>query len=194
MKVTCDFLPREYKAYHLDKQVLTVSVVAWAVSIALFAWLSFSLTREVAGLKSKVTSVEADLQRVREDRRSQLYPQERIRELKSKFEFIKQAMGAKDFPYLRFYQTLEDSVPADDGQRKAYIKSLRREGNQITLEGEARGWRDAREFEKRLSVSEVGPAGSRRKNYSDVRLLSCNAIQGGKGYTFTITANFEADI
>lgn len=84
------------------------------------------------------------------------YPQREIRELIQKFRFIKQALGSDDFPYLRYFEALEDAVPLnpDDGTRRVAVVNLRQgAGAKWNLSGVAKHWNAILEFETNMNSS-----------------------------------------
>lgn len=185
-RVNCNFLPLEQRAFILEKKVLLASILCWVVSFGIFASVFAGQKAEAGKLTVKIKEQEREKGAVLADRAATQYPQDQIQALMDKFQFIQKAMGANDFPWLRFYQSIEDAMVGGEGGRKVSIISLKRCGDKCwTLEGESDDWKDATRFEEQLIASTYGT----KKNFGDVRLL--NYRQADKGYRFTIQFNFN---
>lgn len=185
-RVNCNFLPLEQRAFIMEKKVLAISIACWLVSFGIWTSVFAGQTREASKLTTKIKEQEREKAAVLADRAATQYPQDQITALKDKFEFIQKAMGANDFPWLRFYQSLEDAMVSGEGGRKVSIISLKRCGDKCwTLDGESEDWKDATRFEEQLIAS----AYQGKKNFGDVRLL--NYRQAEKGYRFTLQFNFN---
>lgn len=111
MKVSCDFLPHEHKSFLLATKALVVAIVMLVASLA--SCLSFyrSYLREISVLEKEVNEKSGELAKLDSRLNSITYDQAKIKELITKFQFIQTAMGATDYPYLRFFQSLEDALP-----------------------------------------------------------------------------------
>jgi len=157
MKVNCNFLPKEYHAFHLDMKVMVISVVLWVGSLGVFFFAIRSGLKGKDEAKGLVRTVQSKKTTVESVIRAQTYPQDRIIGLKEKFEFIGRAMGESPKPFLRFFQSLEDAIPVTGaGGRGVYISRLsqRAGGNTYSLEGASKTWTDALRFEDNLTKSE----------------------------------------
>lgn len=193
MKVNCNFLPLDYRAYILEAKVLAISVLLYVLSAGIWATVFVGHSKEVKNLGNKIRQKQQEKVTIQEERAQTVYPQERITKLIDQFSFIQKAMGAKDFPWLRFYQSLEDAIPtADSGRRGVFFVRLIRSGERSwQLEGEAEDWRDATKFEEELIKSSYATQGqAAKRNFSDVRLISYIAVEGGKGYRFKLEFSF----
>ena len=185
-RINCNFLPLENRAFILERKVLAGSIICWGISLAVWGSVFAGQTREAYKLQTKIKEQEREKAAVQADRAATQYPQDQIQALIDKFSFIQKAMGANDFPWLRFYQSIEDAMLGGEGGRKVSIISLKRCGDHCwTLEGEAEDWKDATRFEEQLNASTYNG----KKNFSDVRLL--NYRQAEKGYRFTLQLNFN---
>lgn len=185
-RVNCNFLALEQRAFIMEKKVLWTSVTCWVLSLAVWGSVFAGQTREASKLQTKIKEQEREKAAVQADRAATQYPQDQIQALIAKFGFIQKAMGANDFPWLRFYQSIEDSMVSGEGGRKVSIISLKRVGEKgWTLEGESEDWKDATRFEEQLASSSY----QGKKNFDKVRLL--NYRQAEKGYRFTLQFDFN---
>lgn len=190
MRVNCNFLPLEYRAFVLDRKVLVVAGLVWVVSVGMWLSVFANQTREASGVSTKIKEKERERQAVIADRAATQYPQDQIQRLIDKFGFIQKAMGVNDFPWLRFYQALEDAISGGAGGRKCSLVSLKRCGDRCwKLEGEAEHWTDATAFEEAMIASTYGT----KKNFSNVRLLNYRSVEGkdSRGYKFTMEFDFN---
>lgn len=188
MRVNCNFLPLEQRAFILDRKVMAVAVLFWVLSAGMWVTVFANQTAEALKLTSKIKDQERERNAVIADRSATQYPQDQIQRLIDKFSFIQTAMGVNDFPYLRFYQSLEDAISGGPSGRKVAIVSLKRCGDKCwTLEGEAEHWSDATQFEEQMIASAYGT----KKNFSDVRLLNYRSIDKDKGYRFVVQFTFN---
>jgi hypothetical protein len=188
MRVNCNFLPLEHRAFILDKKVMAIAVLVWIASVGMWVSVFANQSKEAGTLASKIKDQERERNAVIADRSATQYPQDQIQRLIDKFSFIRDAMGVTDFPYLRFYQSLEDAVAGGVNGRKVNIVSLKRCGDKCwTLEGDAEHWSDATAFEEAMIASQYGT----KKNFSDVRLLNYRNIDKDKGYRFVLQFNFN---
>jgi len=188
-RVNCNFLPLEQRAFILDKKVMYASVAFWVGSMAVWFFVFVGHTNKVKELTGQKTVQEREKNAVLAERAATTFPQAQIQRLIARFSFIKQAMGANDFPWLRFYQSVEDAMLSVDGGRKVGIVSLKRAGEKLwTIDGEAEDWKDATRLEEQMVASTyLG-----KKNFSEVRLLNYRAAE--KGYRFTLQFNFEENL
>ena len=185
-RVNCNFLPLEQRAFILERKVLGVGVLCWLISFAIWGSVWAGQSKEAAKLTLKIKEQEREKGAVIADRAATQYPQDQIQRLIDKFSFIQKAMGANDFPWLRFYQSIEDAMSSGEQGRKLSVISLKRCGEKCwTLEGESEDWKDATRLEEQLIASTYGT----KKNFSDVRLLSYRSAE--KGYRFTMQFNFN---
>lgn len=185
-RVNCNFLPLEHRAFISEKTVLAASLACWLISFGIWTSVFAGQTREAGKLAIKIKEQERERDAVLADRAATQYPQDQIKALMDKFQFIQKAMGANDFPWLRFYQSLEDAMVGGEGGRKVSIISLKRCGDRCwTLEGESEDWKDATRFEEQLIASSY----LSKKNFSEVRLLKYWQVE--KGYRCTLQLNFN---
>ncbi len=97
-------------------------------------------------------------------------------------------MGKEDFPYLRFYQSLEEAVPTgdDDGTRRIAIKGLKKgAGSRWSLAGLAKHWEDVLKFEDSMNASKW----DLKKNFKDVEVFNITIDTDGS-YTFDMQFSF----
>jgi Tfp pilus assembly protein PilN len=193
MRVKCNFLPVEQRAFILERKVMGLSVLLYVITVGIFAIVFMAQKKDADQLTKQIKSKELERAGVQEERNQMQYPQERIQRLIDHFSFIQKAMGVNDFPWLRFYQSLEDSIPlSDSGRRGVYVTRLDRQGEkQWQLEGEAEDWKDAARFEESLAASAYASGAQAKKNFAEVRLLNYRALDGAKGYRFRIQFLFN---
>ncbi len=189
MKVSCDFLPSEYKSFLLDTKFLVVSMVIFvATFVSVSTNLAFTAKTKSVLNKNK-DALTTEVAEVSNRLRAITYNQAAIQELKTKFEFIQQAMGAKDYPYLRFYQSLEDALPrtAETGLKRVWLQRLNRMGGErYSVTGSARRRSDVTSFEKRMIVSKTKVKS--RTNFTDVKVVS--NTYNGKDDNWTFEMQF----
>lgn len=174
MKVVTDFLPTEYKSFVLNVRALGVLVV-FALGTAAVCFLNHKdFKDQLVGLEGQIKRENEEIGILVNKINSKSYNQQEIRELIDKFNFIKEAVGARDFPWLRFYHSLERTIPIDetDGTRRVAIKVLSGgRGNQWRLQGIAKHWDDLLRFEKNLNESTfVDPDRGEVKNFGGVKM------------------------
>lgn len=192
MKVVCDFLPQEYKSFVLDVRALGV-LVALTLGTAAFAALThFDYDDKVKGLNQQIRKESDEISNLDNKINSKSYNQSEIQELIDKFNFIKEAVGARDFPYLRFYHALERAIPIgeEDGSRRVALKAMT-EGrdSRYQVQGLARHWDDLIRFEQNLNNSkyEDKQQGQQIKNFSDVKMGGWTRSNEGISFTCEFT-------
>ncbi len=179
MKVNCDFLPQEYKSFLLDTRALAIAVCLAVTTVIGCIWSISSNSAEKARLTKENGKLSGEVAEVVNQLKSISYDQAAIQDLITKFQFIQKAMGATDYPYLRFYQALELSLPKSNetGLKSVQIARLTKtEGEKFTLSGRARspsenagsGRSEITKFEKSLHPSRSG----NKQNFQDVKVLS----------------------
>ncbi len=193
MKVTVDFLPKEYKSFVLDTRALTL-LVAMILATGASAFLTNKdYTDKLKGLETQVKRQQEEINVINNKIASKSYNQEEIRELIDKFNFIREAVGARDFPYLRFFHSFERAIPVDenDGKRRIAVKSMTEgRGNEYKVVGLARHWDDLLRFEEALNRSTFRDPllGNEAKNFAGVRMGGWNRTEDG--ITFTVEFTF----
>ena len=188
-RVNTNFLPLEHRAFILDRKVMYVSIAVWIASGAVWFFVFAGHASKVRDLTRQKSEQEREKNAVLAERAATTFPQSQIQRLIDRFSFIKKAMGANDFPWLRFYQSLEDAMLSGEQGRRVSILTLKRAGERLwTIDGEAEDWKDATRFEEQMVASSyLG-----KKNFSEVRLLNYRAAE--KGYRFTLQFNFEENL
>lgn len=188
MKVNCDFLPVEYKSFLLDTTALGMAV---AFAAATLVACTFSFTR-AASERSRLTKEQGrlsnELTEVINQLRSITYDQAAIQDLITKFNFIQKAMGATDYPFLRFYQALENALPrTSDTQLKriSITKLTKSDGERFAILGRAESRSDVTQFEKSLVQSRTGA----KQNFQEVKVLS-TAVEKTDQWTFEMQFTF----
>jgi hypothetical protein len=186
MRVNCNFLPLEHRAFMLEKKVLAASVAFWVFSVVMWTSVFANQTKEASKLGTKIKEQQREQGQDLAERAATQFPQDQIQRLNDRYLFIHKAMGANDFPWMRFYHALDRCLASGDGGRKASIVSLKRCGEKCwTLEGECEDWKDSTRFEEQMIASASG----NKKNFADVRLLNYRSVD--KGYRFTVQFNFN---
>ena len=191
MKVNCDFLPNEYKSFLLNTKALMLSGIFFAGTVAICIVSLTATGQERAGLEQDKNRITSELATLVDQLRSITYDQATIQELITKFEFIQRAMGAVDYPYLRFYHSIEKALPQspDTQLKRVSIKKLDKiSGEQYLITGQAVARPDVTDFEKNLLLSESD--GGRRKNFRDVRVRNVTAEPGGESWKFELEFTF----
>lgn len=171
MKVNCDFLPKEYKSFLLDVRALVVVIVLTALTAGACVFSLTAAARERSTLGNDNQRAQAELADVINQLKSVTYDQVAIQELITKFQFIQRAMGASDYPYLRFYQKLENALPrSPETQLKkvAVFQLQRQEGERFSISGKARERTDITQFEKNMDRSRAGT----KQDFQEVKVLN----------------------
>jgi len=156
MKVCCDFLPNQYKSVRRNTKLIVVVGATWLISIVICAFTAMNYGRKLNAARKKVQSAETTIHLLQNEIDKVKYPQREIRELISKFRFIKQALGSDDFPFLRFFEAMEGAIPTnpDTGDRRVAIADLKKgSGAKWNLSGVARHWDDILLFESKMNNS-----------------------------------------
>ena len=156
MKICCDFLPAEYKAVQRNLKLVFAAIIVWALTVLVLSYKAYDYRGQLKEINAQVASQESAIQLLEGQINAVKYPQDTIRELISKYRFIKQAMGSDDYPYLEFFQALEEAVPIneDTGLRRVGIVELKQSaGANWSLQGVARHWDDILKFEDNLNES-----------------------------------------
>lgn len=188
MKVTTDFLPSEYKSFVFDIRMATVLVALALLSGAVCAMYHVHYQDVAKKLQKEINKQSEDI-RILENRiNSKSYNQGEIQELISKFNFIKDAVGARDFPYLRFYHSLEKTIPIDEGsgaRRLAILELTRSRSGKYKLHGLSRHWDDLLRFEQNLVESRYLDSESGRElvNFRDVHMGAWETTPDGIDFT-----------
>jgi len=193
MKINCNFLPQENRAFILEWKAFCVAIGLYVLSAFVFLYVFRVNSRESGELEKKMKVVKQEQMEIRQEREQMQYPQDRIQRLIDQFSFIQKAMGAKDFPWLRFFQSIEDSIPmGESGRRGVYLTRMVPSGEKNwQMEGVAEDWKDATRFEELLLSSTYASTGQpAKRNFSDVRLVNYRAVDGGRGYAFRIELSF----
>lgn len=188
MKVSCDFLPNEYKSFILDTRALILLGIIVAASLLVSVVTAGTYSSKIKRLEGDNNSLNAKKGRLAQEAKVKNYPQDRIRALINKFRFIRQALGKEDFPYLRFYQSLEDAIPKgeDDGTRRIGVTGLKGgAGGRWSLAGTARHWEDVLKFEDLMNSS----TWENKKNFADVQVFNITVDKDGT-YTFDMQFRF----
>jgi Tfp pilus assembly protein PilN len=202
MKITCDFLPKEYKSIRVNPKLYLVAAVVWGLTGVLCAWTWMSYQKSLKTSQEQVTSQETTISLLESQINSLNYDQTKIRGLIQKYRFIQQAMGSTDFPFLEFMQALEESIPTaeDSERRRVAVKTLKNTGGSAwTLLGVAQHWDDVLAFEDKLNQStferpELGPDGTvvkgpKKKNFRSVRVFRVDTTD--KGVEFELSFEFN---
>lgn len=195
MKVNCDFLPQEYKSFVLNVKALGFLVV-FALASSAIAYLNHSdYADKLKGHEGQIRQAEEEIAILQNKIASKTFNQGEIRELIDKFNFIREAVGARDFPYLRFYHSLEKAIPVGevDGSRRVAIKNLSEgRGNKYKMQGLARHWEDLLRFERNLNTSTFHDpvTNSDHKNFTGVTMGGWTRDESGNlsfvcEFTFT---------
>lgn len=188
MKVTTDFLPPEYKSFVFDSK-MAVGLALLAVVSAAVCGMYHVRNRDVAkGLKSEIVKRSDEIQVLEQKINTKSYNQSEIQELIDKFNFIRDAVGARDFPYLRFHHALEGTIPIDDGSgaRRVAIQELTKaRSGKYKVHGLARHWDDLLRFERNLNESVFTDPATKRelKNFGQVRMGAWETTQDGIDFT-----------
>ena len=185
MKICCDFLPAEYKAVQRNLKLVFAAIIVWALTVLVLSYKAYDYRGQLKEVNAQVASQETAIQLLEGQINAVKYPQDTIRELISKYRFIKQAMGSDDYPFLEFFQALEESVPVneDTGLRRVAVKELKQIGDKWSLQGVARHWDDILKFEDNLNESSFdkfvgGTSQTRHKqNFSGVRVFKVETKQ-----------------
>lgn len=187
-----NFLPKEYHAFLLDRRTLYISVAVWILSVMIWSVKIRSEWKKVDQATQKVRQAESLKQAEEAALAQKIYPKERIQSLIDRFQFIQEAMGQVPRPYLRFYQSLEDAIPiSGSGGRGVYIVRLNNKGGPAyEVEGEARTWEDALQFENNLKQSIYQKEEFKNPNFQNVKLNRSYRLQGTTGYRFYIDLEF----
>ncbi len=199
MKICCDFLPNEYKAVQRNLKLVFAALIVWALTILVLSYKAYDYSGQLKEVSAQVASQETAIQILEGQINAVKYPQDTIRELISKYRFIKQAMGSDDYPYLEFFQALEKAVPInqDSGNRKIAVVQLKQaSGATWNLQGVATHWDDILKFEDNLNESAFDKPvdGSsdkrvRKENFSGVRVFKVE--QGAEKVTFEMEFQFK---
>lgn len=188
MKVCCDFLPNEYKSFILDTRSLILLGIIVGASLLVSVVTVGSYSSKIKRLEKDNNNLNATKGRLAQDAKVKNYPQSRIRALINKFRFIRQALGKEDFPYLRFYQSLEEAIPTgeDDGSRRIGVTGLKPgAANRWSLSGLAKHWEDVLKFEDTMNAS----TWDGKKNFKDVQVFNITVDNTG-AYTFDMQFSF----
>jgi Tfp pilus assembly protein PilN len=189
MKVNCDFLPKEYKSFLLDVQALAVVLVLTALTAGACVFSLTAAARERATLTSDNQRAQSDLADVINQLKSVTYDQVAIQELITKFQFIQRAMGASDYPYLRFYQKLENALPRspETQLKKVAVQQLQRQdGERFSISGKARERTDITQFEKNMDRSRSGT----RQDFQEVKILNSTYDPRAEEWSFEMQFTF----
>lgn len=197
MKVVTDFLPSEYKSFVFDLRSAGVLILFLVVSVGLSSIYHFNFKDITKGLENEIRKRSADIATLENRINSKSYNQAEINNLIGKFEFIKEAVGKTDFPYLRFYQSFERTIPIDEatGARRISIGELTKTRSGVyRVAGVARHWDDLLRFEERLNTSTFHDAESDRdlKNFSGVKMGSWSASEKGIEFTAEFTFLYQS--
>lgn len=191
MKVNMNFLPKEHHAFLLDRRTMYISIAVWVLSMMIWTFKIRMEWKEVLESTQKVRQAASLMQAEEAALKNKIYPKERIQSLIDRFQFIQEAMGQIPRPYLRFYQSLEDAIPTGSGGRGVYIVRLNpKGGTAYELEGEARTWEDALQFESNLKGSQYQKEEFKSQNFQNVKLNRSYRLQGTSGYRFYIDLEF----
>jgi hypothetical protein len=192
MRASCNFLPPEHRAFLLDRRILAVSGLLFAVSFCAWGSVIATRTRGLTELRAAISGLEREQAAVAEQRAGLKYPEQKIQHLVEQFKFVQKAAGGEDFPWLRFYQAIEAAVPTDDeGGRLVYIAHLDRLNSKSwIMEGHAKDWKHATAFEEKLSASSSGGASPRRQ-FASVHLVNSRTAPTARGYHFQLQFDFE---
>lgn len=202
MKICCDFLPNEYKAVRRNLKLIVVAGVSLVLTGLIISYTMWSYGREKTEVDGQVRTQESAISVLEGQINALNYDQEKIGLLIQRFRFIQQAMGSEDYPYLEFFQALEEAVPVneDSGLRRVAIKSLKMgAGNTWQIQGEANHWDDILAFENGLNSSiferpvEQNDGSIRRikkKNFNQVRVFKVDTATTGNGVTFDLQFDF----
>lgn len=201
MKVCCDFLPNEFKSVRRNTKLIIVVAAVWIISIIICSFTAMSYGKKLTSAKKKVQSGETTVQLLQNEIDKVKYPQREIRELIQKYRFIKQALGSDDFPFLRYFDALENAIPRnpDTRDRQVAIASLKQgAGSKWSLQGVARHWDDILKFESNMnnsiSVLKVASGGQEVEkkvtNFRGVRIFQVDQSVVGAA---TFDMEFEFD-
>lgn len=188
MKVTTDFLPPEYKSFVFNTKA-AVALVGFALLSAGVCGMYHLHFKDVAkGLNQEISKRSEDIRLLENRINSKSYNQAEIQTLIGKFNFIKDAVGARDFPYLRFYHSLEQTIPIDEStgaRRMAILELTKSRAGKYKLHGLARHWDDLLRFEENLNASVFPDPESGRdlKNFRDVRMGAWDSTADGIDFT-----------
>lgn len=196
MKVVCDFLPQEYKSFVLDVRALGVLVALTLGTAAVCLLTHYDYDDQVRGLNQQMGKERDEIVSLDNKINSKSFNQSEIQELIDKFNFIKEAVGARDFPWLRFYHSFERAIPIgeEDQQRRVAVKAMTegRDGR-WQVQGVARHWDDLIRFEQNLNASTFTDPQQEQalKNFVDVRMGGWTRTNDGVSFTaeFTFQGN-----
>lgn len=188
MKVTTDFLPPEYKSFVFDVRMAGVMLVFAVLSGAFCGMWSVHFKDVIKGLEKEIGKREEEISSLENRINSKSYNQAEIQELIDKFNFIKDAVGARDFPYLRFYHSFEQTIPIDEatGARRIAIAELTKtRGGKYKVHGLARHWDDLLRFEQNLNASVFTDSESNRErpNFAGVKMGAWESTDKGVDFT-----------
>jgi len=205
MKINCDFLPGEYKAVRRNLKLMFAAIAVWVLTALLLSYKAYSYRAQLKEVDAQVASQETNISLLEGQINAVKYPQDKIKTLIEKFRFIQQAMGSEDYPYLEFFQALEEAVPVseDSGLRRIAITGLKQSaGAKWELKGAAVHWDDILKFEDRLNESTFDrPIESadgairhvKKKNFRAVRVFTVDTGSGKGSGVVTFQMEFEFD-
>lgn len=184
MKVVTDFLPNEYKAFVFDLRAAGVLALFVVVSLGASSVYHFNFKDVTKGLENEIRKRSQDIATLENRINSKSYNQGEIKTLIGKFEFIKEAVGKTDFPFLRFYHSFEKSIPIDEatGSRRIAVRELTRTRSGVyRISGVARHWDDLLRFEENLNSSTFHDPESQQdlKNFAGVKMGSWTSTDEG---------------
>jgi hypothetical protein len=190
MRASCNFLPPEHRAFLLDRRILTVSGLLFAISFCAWGSVIAARTRGLAQLRATISGLEREQTIVQNQQAKLKYPQEKIQHLIDQFNFIQKAAGGDDFPWLRFYQAIEAAVPTDEeGRRLIYIEHMERlNAKSWLIKAQAADLKDATRFEEQLSASESPPS---HHQFVSVHLVSSRMAHTERRGHFQLQFDFE---
>ena len=192
MKVVIDFLPSEYKSFVLDVRALGVLVVFALATVAVCFLNHKDYEDRIKGLDTQITREQGEIGSLEQKIRKKSYNQEEIQMLIDKFNFIREAVGARDHPFLRFYHCFEKAIPIgeEDGKRRVAIKSLSEgRAGRYRVHGLARHWDDLLAFEDNLNSSTFFDPQRQVEvtNFSAVKMGSWTQTEAGIDFTAEFT-------
>jgi hypothetical protein len=196
LKVTTDFLPAEYKSFVFDGRMAGVLLAFAVLSGAVCGTWSVHYKDVLKGLEKEIGKREEEIAALENRINSKSYNQAEIQELIDKFNFIREAVGARDFPYLRFYHAFEQTIPIDEatGARRIAISELTKSrGGRYKVHGLAKHWDDLLRFEQNLNASSYreSESGGEMRNFAEVRMGAWESTD--KGVDFTAEFVFTAE-